>query len=397
MEAHNSLVLFKRHTNSCAVHKLRMPAARRRYWMDCKCPVWVVGRTPDGKEVPRQSTYCTDAASASAYLTTRLNISIPETAESGLRLDNCIARYIETKRPPEFSLTTYRHNVTWLGSLQKFCESRGVLHIRQLNVDLIEDFKKSIGHSDSTIGQVIKKIRCFLREAFVRGWLTEPLGERVRRHFVGEIEQTAPFTDREIIRLVSTTGMKRGSTGYARHPETFMLLVKLMLETGLRVSDAVLYNPRECVRGSQMWKYQYVPQKTRKKAKGALRQKHEVYLTEPLKLAIDQCSWYSASRPFAFDDRTFAQLGVAVLHRMNAMGERAGIPDCRPHRLRDTFAIRLLTQGVQLDDVSRLLGHASVQVTQAHYAKWVPARANRLEGVVAQTLLQPGQALGSNG
>ena len=61
--------------------------------------------------------------------------------------------------------------------------------------------------------------------------------------------------------------------------------------------------------------------------------------------------------------------------------------DCRPHRLRDTFAVRKLLGGLQLEDVSRLLGHSGVKLTEAYYAKWVASRKRRLERLLAESLV----------
>jgi integrase len=49
------------------------------------------------------------------------------------------------------------------------------------------------------------------------------------------------------------------------------------------------------------------------------------------------------------------------------------------HMLRDTFAVEYLLAGVGLEEVSRLLGHSSVLITQKHYAPWVLERQKRLE------------------
>ncbi len=43
----------------------------------------------------------------------------------------------------------------------------------------------------------------------------------------------------------------------------------------------------------------------------------------------------------------------------------------------DTFASHLLTAGVQLGYVSMQLGHADVQVTARHYARWAGGDAYR--------------------
>jgi integrase/recombinase XerD len=47
--------------------------------------------------------------------------------------------------------------------------------------------------------------------------------------------------------------------------------------------------------------------------------------------------------------------------------------------LRDTFAVELLLAGVAIEDVSRLLTHTSIEVTQKYYARWVKSRQLQLE------------------
>jgi integrase len=45
---------------------------------------------------------------------------------------------------------------------------------------------------------------------------------------------------------------------------------------------------------------------------------------------------------------------------------------------RDTFAVELLLAGVPLDQVSLLLGHSSVKITERHYALFCKARQEQL-------------------
>jgi integrase len=51
---------------------------------------------------------------------------------------------------------------------------------------------------------------------------------------------------------------------------------------------------------------------------------------------------------------------------------------CHSHMFRDTFAVELLLAGVPIDQVSLLLGHSSVKVTEKHYAPFVKARQEQL-------------------
>jgi integrase len=162
-------------------------------------------------------------------------------------------------------------------------------------------------------------------------------------------------------------------------------LLELMIATGLRVGDAVGFDPRALTRGDALWIYTYQPQKQKRSEKLKLL---EAYITDEMKRRIDECTWLSPMGPFwygAGSDPT--PLAQAVYERMQSIGARAGITDCRPHRLRDTFAVRALLRGMQLEDVSRLLGHSSVKVTETYYAKWIGSRKRRLERLVAESLV----------
>jgi integrase len=50
--------------------------------------------------------------------------------------------------------------------------------------------------------------------------------------------------------------------------------------------------------------------------------------------------------------------------------------------MRDTFAVEMLLAGVPIDQVSMLLGHSSVKITEKHYSPWVKARQDQLAASV---------------
>ena len=60
----------------------------------------------------------------------------------------------------------------------------------------------------------------------------------------------------------------------------------------------------------------------------------------------------------------------------------AGVGNGHAHRWRDTFAVELLLARVPISDVSVLLGHQTVKVTEKHYNPWVIARQEQLEATV---------------
>ena len=101
-----------------------------------------------------------------------------------------------------------------------------------------------------------------------------------------------------------------------------------MLWVSIRVAD----------QGRHALDLHYRPQKQKRTEKPKLL---EAYLTDEMKKRIDECEWLSKKGPFWYGAGTDpTPLAQAVYERMQTIGARAGIADCRPHRLRDTFAVR---------------------------------------------------------
>jgi integrase/recombinase XerD len=352
--------------------------------MECECPIWIVGRTPIGDLVPRQSTGYSDIRQAEA-LRASFFTEAKKTAVHGLTIQECIEKYLAS-RLHELADKTHGQHELLLGRLKTFCNARGTLYAREFSVDILEDFKTYglPALADTSKGTAVAKLRCFLRTAYRRGWITEPLVEKVTPHRA-VYEQKEPYSDDEVkLILAEALKLSGGTHGYASHPKTFRLLLELMLETGMRVGDAIRFDPATLTRGEALWIYTFVPQKRKRVA--TLRP-IEAYLSDRLKTAIKNCHWLSPGRPFSYgSSKNPAHLANEVYERMQTIGARCEVNDCRPHRLRDTFAVRSLLRGLSIEDVSRLLGHSSVKVTETYYAKWVTARKRRLESLVAQAM-----------
>jgi hypothetical protein len=47
--------------------------------------------------------------------------------------------------------------------------------------------------------------------------------------------------------------------------------------------------------------------------------------------------------------------------------------------------VEWLKEGIPLEEVSKLLGHASIRTTEKHYAPWVKSRQDRLDDLVMAT------------
>jgi integrase/recombinase XerD len=56
------------------------------------------------------------------------------------------------------------------------------------------------------------------------------------------------------------------------------------------------------------------------------------------------------------------------------------------HRFRHTYAVELLKSGVGMRNVSKALGHASIQTTERYYAKWEPGQQAKLDAALSGAL-----------
>jgi integrase/recombinase XerD len=377
------IILYRRHLKTCAVHKTKLKPREKRHFSNCECPIWMYGRTAK-LLVPRQTTGTSNMTEAEAIRDARTAEGKDEKVH-GPRINDCAKKYLES-REHELGEKSYGQYELLLQRLQDYAAKKGAYFMRELTVDLLETFKvEGLPEiADTSKAKAVEKLRAFLKDAYRREWISEPLVERVKPHRA-TYTQKEPYTEEETTKILAEALKLTGGThGYATQPKTFRLLLELMLETGMRVGDATQFNPAHLAKGKELWIYHFQMQKQKRTERP---RPMEAFITARLKKAIDRCNWLSKDRPFVFGTSLNpSHLGQEVYERMKAIGERCGVPDCRPHRLRDTFAVRKLTNGVALDDVSRLLGHSSVKVTEMYYAKWVGARKQRLESIVAASL-----------
>jgi integrase/recombinase XerD len=389
-QATRVLILYKRHLKECTVNNSRVPINKRRFWMNCDCPIWIYGRTPAGDIVPRQSTGYSDLKKAQAFRSTFMAEARDERA-GAMSLATATAKYLAS-RQSEISDRTYHQTKLLLNRLTDYCMAQAIYDLADLNADLLESFKVAGLPSlcDTSRGTSIAKLHCFLRHAFRLGWIQESLADKVTT-VKAVYDQKEPYTDEEITSILDEAlKLKGGRRGYGKQPKTFRLLLELMLETGMRVGDSIRFDPAQLVRGEKLWIYTFEQQKQKRTEK---TKSIESYLTDRLQQEIAGCTWLSPKLPFWFaaaaSHKNPSYLPNEVYARMQTIGARCGVIDCRPHRLRDTFAVRKLIAGMHLEDVSRLLGHSSVKVTEMYYGRWTSHRKIRLERLLAESIMNP--------
>ena len=198
-----------------------------------------------------------------------------------------------------------------------------------------------------------------------------------------KVDQTPTdyFPADEFERILDSTNFYRDHRGETGNGERIRALTLLMRWSGLRIRDAVTLERSRLSGDDKLLLYQA---KTRQ----------PVYVPLPPHVAAALRSVPAGPKPnrmyFFWSGNGLPKTAVADWQRSyrrlftiadlrKADGTRKR---CHPQMFRDTFAVEMLLAGVPLDQVSILLGHKSIKVTEKHYAPWVRARQEQLENSV---------------
>ncbi len=220
----------------------------------------------------------------------------------------------------------------------------------------VEDYVRhlfELGLKASTVRRKCMSVRCFYRFLADRGkldkqqlFLIDPI--RVQRENLPSLEPE------ELERLLTAA---RGTNAVRNRA-----IVHALFGSGLRVSELCGLNLGDC-HLDQRW--------ARVQGKGA--RERVVPLSAECMEAI---AAYLAERGHGDGGRNDALLiqgdtnerltRRAVSNMITALSQRAGVQHTTSHTLRRTCATSLLRQGVDLDQVQRLLGHSSLSSTQAY-------------------------------
>jgi integrase/recombinase XerD len=237
-----------------------------------------------------------------------------------------------------------------------FCEEKG-LDYRLVNGKESKSFRNwlaEMGLSPASVNAVLSACKSFydflLDEGLVKG---NPFVSRKLR--VKEPERKPSFlTDEELAKV---------QRAMERLPRHVRLAFEVMLWTGLRVSevagltgeDVIIDNGKVFLRVKEGkgQKERLVPVMDKELAKELLR----------LSKAKGKASLFGVC------DGTLKDYAYKV--------KRASGVNFHSHRLRHTLATRLLSKGISLDVVQRILGHASINTTR-RYAETLPERVKEL-------------------
>ena len=374
------LSVYSRHYPPC-------PSSDLNY-KRCRCPKWINGVLGSDGPFIRRSAKTRSWEKAEDFK--RKLEEEYEAKEKGLEeasrpeptlvtVKEAVARFLNSKRNENLADSTI-DKLTTIFEKQFFgwTTSAGFTHITEITTADLEGFRDT--WTDGPLAKKKKQERLigFFYYCLRLGWIKSNPAV-----LLGRIRADGPPTDyfpaHEFDKIMDATYIyqPRGWVECRNQATRLRILTWLMRWSGLAIRDAVTLERRRLNENGELFLYRaktgspvYVPLPP--DVAEALRNIPPGPSPNPRYFF-----WSGNGSPKSVVgnwQRSFRRLfKIADLRSDDGSPKR-----CHPHMFRDTFAVEMLLAGVPLEQVSMLLGHKSVKITEKHYAPWVKARQEQL-------------------
>ena len=256
------------------------------------------------------------------------------------------------------SPATIRTYAATLSSVEAYAKASDITRVSDITSDTLRLWRMSLDQQPSTQGRMVVQVKSLVRYWCEREWMDKDPGRHLRPpRFVRT--PTLPYTEAEMRAILRA----------APRPRIYAFVL-LMRYAGVAIQDAATLR-REDVKGGIVFLRRA---KTGEAVTVPLPPRVDALLRDLDPVSPEHFFWTGRCQRETVAKRYGGALRKVFL--------AAGIEGGHSHRFRDTFAVELLKAGTSMEDVSMLLGHSSIKITEQYYAPWCPRRRERLEKVV---------------
>lgn len=282
----------------------------------------------------------------------------------------CLNQYEVQERCTELVETEERKNYLrmYLATLRVEGRSEGTLRQYRLRIgQMLEFLGKSV--EDITVYDLRYFLACYRRARKVSNSTLDNIRRCIKAFFawlaaeehIGRNPAAAikPIQKQKVIRRAySQKEMEkiRNACGTKRD----IALVEFLYSSGCRVSEVSMLNVEDI---------DFLKMEAKVIGKG--NKERIVYMTEKCAMYLQEyleCRKDKKEALFVHDRAPYKRLGKNGIEKMlKRLGVRAKVNNVHPHRYRRTMATDLINRGCNIQDVQKLLGHASISTTQIYY------------------------------
>jgi integrase/recombinase XerD len=352
-------VVYTKHSPKC-------PQKSNKFFRRCKCRKWIyisrerkriAAKTRSWEQAERQARQLTGEATAADY--------------GGQTVREAVKLFLEDKHEQALSKNWEGKLKREMVSLDEWSTRKGLVLLSELSLQHLEQYRKEWKGAPVTRRKRQERLRSFFLYCCKHKWVSENLAANLSTIKVTD-PPTLPLTKEQfasVLAVVPQYNPKAADREWRRQRATAMLL--LLRWSGLRLGDASRLERVKLSKDGNLLLYM---QKT---GEG-------VYVPLPSNVVKCLRELKNPNPKYFFWNGTSAKDSTVVRWwtTLKAIFRLASLEGAHPHMLRDTFAVHYLLAGMPLDQVSILLGHSSVRITERHYSPWVRARQQQLEDSV---------------
>jgi len=353
------LRIFRRHRALC-------PHRSERY-RRCSCPIYVEGSL--GGETVRKALDQTSWEAASDLIAAWtasgrigvVRVEIPSIADA-------VDKFFEDPKARQLQPATIAKQTNLLKKrLLPWCEDKGFRLLKQLDVDAVRAFRATWSDGPLSAYKNLERLRTFFAFCQQAGWIPQNPAKALKPPKLPEkSSKVKVFSDEDLEKITAACDAypQRNVWGHDNRARVKALVLTLRY-SGMRIGD-VIGLQKSHLKGDKLF---LNTQKSGSK----------IYVPLPT-AAVEALTAIQSDGPhFFWSGNGLRKSSVAdwqrAIRRLFDIAEVTG----HPHMFRHTFATDLLSRGIPIEDVSVLLGHKSVRITEAYYSHWVKARRDRLE------------------
>ena len=344
------LTLWRRHNPA----KCKLKG--RQEWK-CRCTIWISGVDDAGNRI-KETTKLRDRTKAENLARHWDNTGAKPVQTLRVTIEEWKTAFLADATAPagkNLNRETVRKYKQLFKQIDDFAQAEGYKFVNQLDLTALTALRATWKDGPLSASKKLERLRSTLKFALRRKWINENAALDLDSPTI-KPKQTQPFTEDEMKRILKAAKNKRV---YA--------FILVMRESGLRISDAATLSVDHIVENRlrlQQTKTgepvsMLLPDDVVKTLKALPRTSPKYYF------------WTGESR--ITSTTGFWRAKIADVFK------KAKIVGGHPHRFRDSFAVSLLQEGVSIENVSKLLGHSSITVTQKSYSPWVKTRQDALD------------------
>ncbi len=384
------LYLYTRHSKDCRYHTntdVDRDQSRR-----CSCVKYIRGTALDGARL-RQSTGTTSWEKARALLARAMaahdplnrplfGLATPVTGDATEHQHKTVAeaveQFIDTKRGE--NIVDISHYIGFFqGELLAWCKLRGIYLLEELNLEQITKFRNSLKNKATVKNRKVSRLRNFFQFGCDRRWIAENPARRLKpaQEEEPEVEYFHPEEMQVLEESCFVSHSWQRGRDFAHRDKRLRAFILFARWTGLAIIDCVRFERDRLQQTADgIWTVMLHRTKNGNPVFVAIPPEvaDAVLLIPPL---CDRYFFWSGNGKPTTAVRGWRRSMGLVFKAANLKRNGRRLR-CHPHMLRHTFAIEKLLGGAALEDVSLLLGHSSIKVTERHYLKFDQRRQERL-------------------